>query len=125
MLRVRIFKNALQAMDYFAVQESHCKHELEAEMELQTQSIVVLTWCCHVHQRTRDGKGVIVPSQRKYVEYYDLYLRYQELGLKPPIGSKSSPICIEKITVHGLSMVCPCRLRPHLASLSLCMPVGL
>lgn len=60
---------------------------------------------CYVGQRTSDGKGVTVPSQRKYVEYMDLYLHYQRLGCTPPIGSESHRITIHRIVVYGLARV--------------------
>jgi hypothetical protein len=59
----------------------------------------------YVGQRTLDGKGVTVPSQQKYVEYMDLYLRYQRLGYTPPIGSESHRITIHRIVVYGLARV--------------------
>ena len=42
----------------------------------------------NTNQRTRNGEAVTVPSQRKYVEYFEMYTKYMKAGAPPPLAEK-------------------------------------
>ena len=58
-------------------------------------------------QRTIHGKGITAPSQRKYVEYFDVYVRYLQLGVQPPISDSAVVVTLQMMTVSGLAEIYP------------------
>ena len=58
-------------------------------------------------QRTRHGKGITALSQRKYVQYFDVYVRYLQLGVQPPISDSAVLVTLQKMTVSGLAEIYP------------------
>ncbi len=47
------------------------------------------------HARTKNGKGVTIPSQVRYVQYYGQYINQK-------LQYKSTPLILTKITMQGM-----------------------
>jgi hypothetical protein len=54
------------------------------------------------NQRTRNGEGVTVPSQRKYVEYFEMYMKYMKAGAPPPLAEKVFAFVVRFVFLFAL-----------------------
>lgn len=67
----------------------------------------------YAEARTRDRRGVTIPSQIRWVEHFGTYLRYRWLGRDFPV--RGVPVVITHIEIHGYpAFFDPNLLMPHL-----------
>jgi phosphatidylinositol-3,4,5-trisphosphate 3-phosphatase/dual-specificity protein phosphatase PTEN len=54
-------------------------------------------------KRTKNAKGVTIPSQIRYTHYFDRWLRIQRLGLTPL--PQVNPVILTSVRIHGIPKV--------------------
>ena len=84
-----------------------CAYLLHCKMWQETQARLGFAWCAislihnqdaldfYGHARTKNGKGVTIPSQVRYVHYYGRYVR-EHLQYRP------TALSMVKITLKGM-----------------------